>query len=137
MKEKISTPKVLMVGPGRNVMGGISTVVNSYYELGLDKKIGLRYISSMEDGSKIKKLAIAFSSYIEFSRHINECDIVHVHMAAQASFPYLLLNVELDNIATKLSFIATISPASIRIPLALFSIICGMPPTLVDIVARP
>ena len=55
MKEKISTPKVLMVGPGRNVMGGISTVVNSYYELGLDKKIGLRYISSMEDGSKIKK----------------------------------------------------------------------------------
>lgn len=26
MKEKISTPKVLMVGPGRNVMGGISTV---------------------------------------------------------------------------------------------------------------
>lgn len=38
MKEKISTPKVLMVGPGRNVMGGISTVVNSYYELGLDKK---------------------------------------------------------------------------------------------------
>lgn len=86
MKEKISTPKVLMVGPGRNVMGGISTVVNSYYELGLDKKIGLRYISSMEDGSKIKKLAIAFSSYIEFSRHIKECDIVHVHMAAQASF---------------------------------------------------
>ena len=59
MKEKISTPKVLMVGPGRNVMGGISTVVNSYYELGLDKKIGLRYISSMEDGSKIKKLAIS------------------------------------------------------------------------------
>lgn len=67
-------------------MGGISTVVNSYYELGLDKKIGLRYISSMEDGSKIKKLAIAFSSYIEFSRHIKECDIVHVHMAAQAEF---------------------------------------------------
>ena len=90
MKEKISTPKVLMVGPGRNVMGGISTVVNSYYELGLDKKIGLRYISSMEDGSKIKKLAIAFSSYIEFSRHIKECDIVHVHMAAMADIIIVL-----------------------------------------------
>lgn len=42
MKEKINIPKVLMVGPGRDVMGGISTVVNSYYELGLDKEVELR-----------------------------------------------------------------------------------------------
>lgn len=41
MKEKINIPKVLMVGPGRDVMGGISTVVNSYYELGLDKEVEL------------------------------------------------------------------------------------------------
>ena len=86
MKEKINIPKVLMVGPGRDVMGGISTVVNSYYELGLDKEVELRYVSSMEDGSKLKKLLVAFNSYMEFSRHIKEYDIVHVHMAAQASF---------------------------------------------------
>lgn len=86
MKEKTNTPKVLMLGPGRDVMGGISTVVNSYYKLGLDKEVELRYVSSMEDGSKLKKLAVAFNSYIEFSRHIKEYDIVHVHMAAQASF---------------------------------------------------
>ena len=86
MKEKINIPKVLMVGPGRDVMGGISTVVNSYYELGLNKEVELRYVSSMEDGSKLKKLLVAFNSYMEFSRHIKEYDIVHVHMAAQASF---------------------------------------------------
>ena len=56
MERNINVPKVLMVGPGRDVMGGISTVVNSYYELGLEKKVELRYISSMEDGNKIKKM---------------------------------------------------------------------------------
>lgn len=86
MEEKISAPKVLMVGPGRDVMGGISTVVNSYYELGLEEKVKLRYIASMEDGNKIKKMIIAFNSYVEFGRHVKNYDIVHVHMAAQASF---------------------------------------------------
>ena len=86
MERNINAPKVLMVGPGRDVMGGISTVVNSYYELGLGKKVELRYISSMEDGNKIKKMIVACSSYVSFLRHINEYDIVHIHMAAQASF---------------------------------------------------
>ena len=86
MERNINAPKVLMVGPGRDVMGGISTVVNSYYELGLEKKVELRYISSMEDGNKIKKMIVACSSYVSFLRHVNEYDIVHIHMAAQASF---------------------------------------------------
>lgn len=86
MEKNKKAPKVLMVGPGRDVMGGISTVVNSYYELGLDKKVDLRYISSMEDGNKLKKLMVAFISYIEFMRCLKEYDIVHVHMAAQASY---------------------------------------------------
>ena len=79
-------PKVLMVGPGRDVMGGISTVVNSYYELGLDKRIKLRYISSMEDGNKLKKLTVAAKSYMEFMSCLKDYDIVHIHMAAQASY---------------------------------------------------
>ena len=58
MERNINAPKVLMVGPGRDVMGGIFTVVNSYYELGLEKKVELRYISSMEDGNKIKKMRL-------------------------------------------------------------------------------
>lgn len=84
-KNKIA-PKVLMVGPGRDVMGGISAVVNSYYKLGLDTKIDLHYISSMEDGTKLKKLMVALGSYIEFLRSLKDYDIVHVHMAAQVSY---------------------------------------------------
>lgn len=79
-------PKVLMVGPGRTVMGGISTVVNLYYESGLADKVNLKYISSMEDGNKIKKLFVALRAYIQFCNNIQNYDILHVHMAAQASF---------------------------------------------------
>jgi glycosyltransferase involved in cell wall biosynthesis len=82
----MNEPRVLMVGPGRNVMGGISTVVNNYYSLGLPDKIKLKYISSMEDGNKLKKLFIAIKAYMAFCNDIKNYDILHVHMAAQASF---------------------------------------------------
>ncbi len=87
-------PKVLMVGPGRKVMGGISTVVNNYYALGLDKEMNLKYLSTMEDGDRLKKLAVAMKSYAAFGGLVKECDIVHIHMAAQASFDRKMLFVK-------------------------------------------
>ena len=48
--------KVLMVGPDRSVHGGISGVVNNYYAAGLDQKIELKYIGTMIEGSKVRKL---------------------------------------------------------------------------------
>lgn len=81
-----SKQSVLMVGPGRTVKGGITTVVDSYYELGLNQKTNMKYIASMEDGSKLKKLLVAIISYVQFCMCVNQFDIVHVHMAAQASF---------------------------------------------------
>ena len=78
--------KILMIGPGRDVKGGISTVVNSYYELGIEKDTKIKYIPTMEDGSQIKKLLVAAKAYMEFCRSVKKYDIVHVHMAAQASF---------------------------------------------------
>ena len=78
--------KILMIGPGRDVRGGISTVVNSYYELGIEKDTEIKYIPTMEDGSQIKKLIVAVKAYMEFGGCVKKYDIVHVHMAAQASF---------------------------------------------------
>ena len=51
--------RVLMIGPGRMVRGGISTVVDNYYKCGLDEAVDLTYLPTMEDGSKAKKLAVA------------------------------------------------------------------------------
>lgn len=78
--------KILMIGPGRDVRGGISTVVNSYYELGIEKDAEIKYIPTMEDGNQITKLLVAAKAYIEFCKCVKKYDIVHVHMAAQASF---------------------------------------------------
>lgn len=75
-----------MVGPDRSVHGGISGVVNNYYKAGLDKKIELRYIGTMVDGSKVQKLLKALQSYIQFLFHVRKYDIVHVNMAADASY---------------------------------------------------
>ena len=78
--------RVLMLGPGRDVKGGISTVVNNYFALGLDKNIDLFYLPTMEDGIKIKKLAVAGNAYIKFCGLLDNYDIIHFHMAAQSSF---------------------------------------------------
>ena len=83
-----------MIGPARNVMGGISTVVNNYYACGLDRDVDLYYFPTMADGSKIKKLIVAARAYAAFGGLLKKYDIVHIHMAAQASFDRKALFLE-------------------------------------------
>lgn len=78
--------KVLMIGAGRDVRGGVSSVVNSYYDAGLDKLCELTYLPTMEDGSKLKKLLVAAVARIRFERMIRKNDILHVHMSSDNSF---------------------------------------------------
>ena len=78
--------RVLMIGPGRRVRGGISSVVNGYYAAGLDRCVKLRYIPTMLDGSKPKKLLVAGIAFLRFLLCFWRYDVLHVHMAAQASF---------------------------------------------------
>ncbi len=78
--------RVLMVGPDRSVHGGISALVNSYYECGLDKKVDLKYIGTMKEGSKLKKLVVAALAYLRFAFCIQKYDIVHVNFSSDNSF---------------------------------------------------
>lgn len=78
--------KVLMIGAGRDVRGGVSSVVNSYYEAGLDKMCELTYLPTMEDGSKLKKLLVAAKARIRFEGLIRQNEILHVHMSSDNSF---------------------------------------------------
>ena len=77
--------KVLMVGPARSVNGGISAVVNNYYNAGLDKELELEYIGTMEDGSKWRKLWIAIKAYVKFVTKVAKYELVHIHMASDVS----------------------------------------------------
>ncbi len=78
--------KVLMIGPDRTVHGGISGVVNNYYEAGLDKKINLCYIGTMVEGSKFRKLVKAITAFSIFSLKVSGYQIVHVNMASDSSY---------------------------------------------------
>ena len=77
--------KILMVGPARSVNGGISAVVNNYYEAGLDSKVDIEYIGTMEDGSKWHKLSVAIKALCTFLTSVGQADIVHIHMASDVS----------------------------------------------------
>lgn len=77
--------KVLMIGPARSVNGGISAVVNNYYKAGLDKKIELQYIGTMEDGSKWHKLKVAVVSFLKFIKEVPKYEVVHINMASDVS----------------------------------------------------
>lgn len=78
--------RVLMVGADRSVHGGVSGVVNNYYAAGLDRKIDLKYIGTMVDGSKPRKLWQAIKAYVRFFCCIRKYDIVHINMASDSSY---------------------------------------------------
>lgn len=77
--------KVLMIGPARSVHGGVSAVVNNYYAAGLDQQVKLKYIGTMVDGSKGRKLVQAMTAYFRFLFTFPFYDILHVNMAPDAS----------------------------------------------------
>ena len=78
--------RVLMVGPDRSVHGGISGVVNNYYDAGLKGMIDLCYIGTMVEGTKITKLLQAVKAYFRFLVKLPKYDIVHVNMASDSSY---------------------------------------------------
>lgn len=77
--------KVLMVGPARSVQGGVSAVVNNYYKTGLDQKVDLTYLGTMEDGSKFHKLLVAVKALLRYLIIVHQYDIIHIHMASDVS----------------------------------------------------
>lgn len=75
-----------MIGADRSVHGGVSAVVNNYYGAGLHKKVELLYIGTMVDGNKPRKLLQAVLAYLRFLAALPRMDILHVNMAADASY---------------------------------------------------
>lgn len=78
--------KVLMIGPARSVHGGISGVVNNYYDAGLNQKIELYYIGTMVDGSKLRKLWQAVKAFFMFCMKASKYQIIHVNVASDSSY---------------------------------------------------
>lgn len=77
--------KVLMVGPARTVKGGMTSVIDNYYNYGLEKKVDLKYIETISDGNKIFKLFKEIKGRWQFLKNVKKNDIVHIHMASRRS----------------------------------------------------
>lgn len=77
---------VLMIGAARDVRGGVSSVVNGYYEAGLHKMCRLTYLPTMKDGNKLFKLYVAIMARLKFNKLMKKNDILHVHLSNDASF---------------------------------------------------
>ena len=81
---------VLMVGPGLDVAGGISAVVNHWLAAGLGERVKLRYIATLDGRDArfpARKLYSAARAYASFGLATpTRPDIVHVHLSTGASF---------------------------------------------------
>ena len=58
--------KVLMLGPARNVKGGMTSVIDNYFKYGLDKKVKLEYVETINDKNKISKLLKEIKGRLHF-----------------------------------------------------------------------
>jgi glycosyltransferase involved in cell wall biosynthesis len=74
--------RVLMLGPGLEVQGGVSAVERMLLA-SLPPEVSATHIPTMVEGSKARKLAVFLRACLRTSRQ--NPDIVHIHFASRAS----------------------------------------------------
>lgn len=79
-------PKVLMIGPSLDAMGGISTVENNIMKWSNCNDGSIEFISTTAEGGKVRKLSVAFEAYMKYLGKLDACDLVHMHMASRGSY---------------------------------------------------
>lgn len=92
--------KIIQISPFLKTKGGISTVVQNYFQSDLINEYRFTVIESHSDGSKLKKIFVFFKAFGESCLHaLFKCpDLVHVHMGDFPSpyrkillcFPFML-----------------------------------------------
>jgi glycosyltransferase involved in cell wall biosynthesis len=95
MGDDEKTIRVLMLGPGLCVTGGVSAVVNNWLEAGLSNMVRLEYIATLTEsraGLYPGTLADGLKAVLRFIGEIVQSyDLVHIHLSYGASFYRKLL----------------------------------------------
>ena len=76
--------RVVMVGPGLNVRGGISNGQRLLIDA-LPKEVTVEHVASMVEGSKWRKLLTFLRALREIRKRVRGGEIVHIHFASGAS----------------------------------------------------
>ncbi len=81
----MSKVRVLMLGPGLNVKGGVAAVERVILE-SMPANISTTHVATMVDGSKFRKLATYAKAILSADAILRTgVDIVHIHFASRAS----------------------------------------------------
>lgn len=91
MSDRSHGPRILMIGPGLDVAGGISSVVNHWIAAGLRERVDLRYVATLDAADarfKPRKLWSALRAYAQVATELTRRrpDVVHIHLSSGASF---------------------------------------------------
>ena len=82
----IDRPRVLMIGPSRKSQGGISSVVNGWFDSAMPERADIRYLDCSIDGSKFAKLAVGCCSLFKTMLFARKYDLAHIHMGGGNSY---------------------------------------------------
>ena len=79
---------LLMLGTSFETLGGISSVVKVYRDAGLLNKLGVRYLATHRDGTRMRKLGYFLRAWGQFAWLLLtfQISLMHVHHASHASF---------------------------------------------------
>lgn len=77
--------KVVMVGPARDAQGGIASVINGYFEAGLQNLCDLQFVGTTSNGNDFTKGIAAIRALHKFDQLLPNCDLVHIHLGGGVS----------------------------------------------------
>ena len=82
--------RVLMFGPGLQATSGITNVVNNWFDAGINERINLTYISTLDNyvpGHYLRKFFNAIRAYFFLIKvGLQDTDLVHIHLSHGMSF---------------------------------------------------
>lgn len=73
--------KVIVLGPGRNTRGGISTVIKEYENTKLWKDFNCKWIETYIDKSNSHKIFYFIKGFFTYILNISRYDIIHIHIS--------------------------------------------------------
>ena len=73
--------KVIVLGPGRNTRGGISTVIKEYENTKLWNDFNCKWIGTYIDKRNIHKIFYFLKGLITYILNISRYDIIHIHIS--------------------------------------------------------
>lgn len=82
----MSKIKVLMVGPGRQVRGGIRLVIQNYTNWPIWKEYSCYWLETYDDRGSFRKIWAFLRAFVQAFSHIFSCNIVHIHAVQNISF---------------------------------------------------